>query len=251
MRYWNRKPASHDVAPEGHALSVGDVVRLLHSEFPDVSASSLRFLEQEGLVRPARSAGRQRLYRDEDVARIRLIKRLQSRRRYPLSEIRRMLGKLERATDVEAEIAFLESLHTPVSYDPAFVPLSADRLAAQTRLSPSAVARLTRMRLLLPQRDERGGQRFDEDDLAVARLVAAELGRGARLADFAPYAGAMRALVEEEFRLFLKLSGSLEPTVERARQLKEEADLVHTLLRAKLTRALLLRERANVRRSAR
>ncbi len=225
-------------------LSVGEIVKALRAEFPDVSASGLRFLEQEGLVRPARSPGGHRLYRAEDLARIRFIKRLQSRRHYPLAEIRRMLGKLDRATDVDAEIAFLESLHSPVAYDPSFRPLTSAQLATRAGLPAAAVARLVRMGLLFPQGDGGGRPRHDEDDLTLARLIAGELRRGARLADLVPYATAMRALVEEEFRLFLKLSGTTEPTPDRARELKEEADLVHTLLRAKITRLLLTRLRA-------
>ncbi len=53
----------------------------------------------------------------------------------------------------------------------------------------------------------------------------------------------MRALMQEEFNLFYKLVGEGEPTPERTRQLKETSDLVHALLRAKLTRQLLQSER--------
>jgi DNA-binding transcriptional MerR regulator len=99
-------------------LSIGDVIAVLSPEFPDITASSLRFLEKEGLLHPKRTPGGHRLYSDRDIAGIRLIKRLQLQRHYPLKTIRHMIGKLERAKDVEAEMAFLESLYAPLSYDP-------------------------------------------------------------------------------------------------------------------------------------
>lgn len=226
--------------------TVAAAVRLLRAEFPDVTASSLRFLEDEGLVHPARSPGGHRLYRDEDIARIRLVKRLQARH-YPLESIRRMTVKLEGAADVEGEIAFLESLHVPLSYDASFTPLDRAQLAARAGLSLSAALRLERMGLLFPRADGTGKSRYDEDDLKIAELVAAEMSRGAHVSDFTRYARAMRALVREEFALGRRLAGTGEPTAERGRELKEEADLVHALLRAKLTRELLERERRSGR----
>lgn len=75
-------------------VSIGTTVARLRAEFPDISISSLRFLEQEGLLQPARTAGRHRLFSNEDIARIRLIKRLQQRH-YTLAEIRAHLEKLD------------------------------------------------------------------------------------------------------------------------------------------------------------
>jgi MerR family regulatory protein len=36
-------------------LSIGDVLTLLHQEFPDVTISKIRFLESQGLVNPERT----------------------------------------------------------------------------------------------------------------------------------------------------------------------------------------------------
>lgn len=41
-----------------------------------VHQQTLRTYEREGLLTPARSAGRQRLYSDDDIARLRVIRRL-------------------------------------------------------------------------------------------------------------------------------------------------------------------------------
>lgn len=224
---------------QGQLYTIGQIVEQLQSEFPDLSPSSLRFLEKEGLLAPQRTPGGHRLYSDEDLNRIRLIKRLQSQRYYPLEIIRHMLVKLERAKDLETEMAFLESLYSPVTYDPQFMPLTREQLAERTGVSIGEITRLEEMGLLFPSSNGNGRRYYDEDDLKVTEMVAAELRLGAKLEDFAPYARAMRVLVQEELNLFYKLAGGSEPALERTRQLKETADLVHALLRAKLTRKMM------------
>ncbi len=224
---------------QGQLYTIGQIVERLQSEFPDLSPSSLRFLEKEGLLSPQRTPGGHRLYSDEDVTRVRLIKRFQSQRYYPLEIIRHMLVKLAQARDVEAEMAFLESLYSPVTYDPGFVPLTREQIAERTGLSSRDITRLEEMGLLFPTSNGNGHRYYDEDDLKVTEMVATELRLGAALDDFAAYAAAMRTLVQEEFNLFYKLAGGSKPALERTRQLKETADLVHTLLRAKLTRKLM------------
>ncbi len=226
---------------EERQYSIGEAVALLQSEFPDVSASSLRFLERAGLLHSRRTPGGHRVFSEADLARVRLIKRLQAERHYPLETIRHMLVKLEQAKDQTAEMAFLESLYSPLAYDPDFVPLAQEELARRTGLSVTDVGRLEKMGLLFPTTN--GQRRYDEDDVKVAQLVAREMQLGARLKDFVPYATAMQALMRAEFELFHKLMGAGTPAPERTRQLKETADLVHALLRAKLTRHLIQSER--------
>ncbi len=219
--------------------SIGAALEQLQPEFPDLTQSSLRFLEREGLIQPQRTEGGHRLYSDQDIARVRLIKRLQAQRYYPLDIIRHMLVKLERSKDVQAEMAFLESLYTPLTYDPSFAPLTREQLAARTGLSVADVGRLEEMGLVFSHSNGNGHRYYDEDDLKVAELVARELKLNARLEDFAPLGAAMRALTQEEFKLFRKLAGDGQPDIKRVHQLKETADLVHALLRAKLYRQMI------------
>lgn len=218
--------------------TIGETLAQLQTEFPDLTLSSLRFLEKEGLLQPQRTQGGHRLFNDEDIARIRLIKRLQSQRYYPLETIRHMLGKLKEAKNTEAEMAFLESLYTPLSYDPDFKPLSREQLSERTGISPADIVRLEEMGLLFPYANG-NGLRYDEDDLKMAELVARELKLNAVMDDFAPLGEAMRTLVQEEFVMFRKLAGEGQPAIERAQQLKDTADLVHALLRAKLYRNMI------------
>ncbi|HVL24309.1 MAG TPA: cobalamin-dependent protein [Thermomicrobiales bacterium] len=76
-------------------LPIGAVVAALQRDYPDVSHSSLRFLEREGLVTATRTPGGHRLYAPADVERIRHIKEWQ-RQRLSLDDIRQRLAALDR-----------------------------------------------------------------------------------------------------------------------------------------------------------
>ncbi|MCS7003495.1 MAG: MerR family transcriptional regulator [Dehalococcoidia bacterium] len=73
-------------------FGIGEAVERLRLEFPDVSISSLRFLEREGLLGPRRTAGGHRLFNEDDLDRVRLIKRHQAQHR-SLAEIRELLAR--------------------------------------------------------------------------------------------------------------------------------------------------------------
>jgi DNA-binding transcriptional MerR regulator len=64
-------------------IPIGRVVADLQGSYPDVTHSSLRFLEREGLVIPTRTPGGHRLYRPQDIERIRQIKAWQNGRNSP------------------------------------------------------------------------------------------------------------------------------------------------------------------------
>ena len=69
-------------------LRIGEVVRRLRDEFPDVSISKIRFLEDEGLLSPQRTPGGYRLFAEHDVERLVTILRLQRDEFLPLRVIR-------------------------------------------------------------------------------------------------------------------------------------------------------------------
>jgi methanogenic corrinoid protein MtbC1 len=82
-------------------LSIGHAVEELRRTHPDVSHSSLRFLEREGLIRATRTPGGQRLYSTADIERIRQIKVWQGQR-LSLEEIRERFDRLERLPEPAA-----------------------------------------------------------------------------------------------------------------------------------------------------
>jgi DNA-binding transcriptional MerR regulator len=72
-------------------LRIGEVVRRLRDEFPDISISKIRYLEDEGLLTPRRTQGGYRLFSVEDVGRLEMILRLQRDEFLPLRVIREEL----------------------------------------------------------------------------------------------------------------------------------------------------------------
>jgi DNA-binding transcriptional MerR regulator len=77
---------------ENRPLTIGAVCRLLGEEFPDISISKIRYLEDQGLLAPRRTPGRYRLYGEDDVDRLRTILRLQRDEFLPLRVIRQELA---------------------------------------------------------------------------------------------------------------------------------------------------------------
>jgi DNA-binding transcriptional MerR regulator len=73
-------------------LTIGAVCGLLKDEFPDVSISKIRYLEDQGLLAPKRTQGGYRLFSEDDVERLETILRLQRDEFLPLRVIRKELA---------------------------------------------------------------------------------------------------------------------------------------------------------------
>jgi DNA-binding transcriptional MerR regulator len=73
-------------------LHIGAVCRRLRDEFPDVSISKIRYLEDQGLIAPKRTRGGYRLFDEDAVERLRTILRLQRDQFLPLRVIRQELA---------------------------------------------------------------------------------------------------------------------------------------------------------------
>jgi DNA-binding transcriptional MerR regulator len=73
-------------------LTIGTVCRRLKAEFPDISISKIRYLEDQGLLTPKRTQGGYRLFSEEDVERLETILRLQRDEFLPLRVIREELA---------------------------------------------------------------------------------------------------------------------------------------------------------------
>ena len=73
-------------------MTIGAVCDTLRREFPDISISKIRYLEDQKLLSPRRTQGGYRLYSTADVARLRTILRLQRDEFLPLRVIRQELA---------------------------------------------------------------------------------------------------------------------------------------------------------------
>ena len=89
--------------------TIGAVCRRLKPEFPDISISKIRYLEDQGLLTPRRTQGGYRLFGEDDVERLDTILRLQRDEFLPLRVIRQQLatsvpkGKRRRRAELAAE----------------------------------------------------------------------------------------------------------------------------------------------------
>src|SRR5207253_4058687 len=78
-------------APSRPRLTIGAVCNALKDEFPAVSISKIRYLEDQGLLNPRRTQGGYRLFSEDDVERLETILRLQRDEFLPLRVIRQEL----------------------------------------------------------------------------------------------------------------------------------------------------------------
>jgi DNA-binding transcriptional MerR regulator len=94
--------ASPEPGARPKSLTIGAVCKALAQEFPDISISKIRYLEDQKLVNPRRTPGGYRLYTPGDVARLRTILRMQRDEFLPLRVIRQELAA---GRSGEAELA--------------------------------------------------------------------------------------------------------------------------------------------------
>lgn len=80
-------------------MSIGAVLALLRPEFPDVSISKIRFLEDQGLVEPERTPAGYRKFRPRDVERLRYVLGVQRDHYLPLRVIRDHLDAVDRGLE--------------------------------------------------------------------------------------------------------------------------------------------------------
>src|ERR1700749_2449520 len=110
--------ATENGRPRQKAITIGAVCKALELEFPDISISKIRYLEDQKLLTPRRTQGGYRLYTPDDVQRLRTILRLQRDEFLPLRVIRQELagGRNEREVGANGDARAL--LRTSVTRDP-------------------------------------------------------------------------------------------------------------------------------------
>ncbi|MDO9556910.1 MAG: MerR family transcriptional regulator [Coriobacteriia bacterium] len=97
-------------------MTIGEVVELLQERFSDLSISKVRFLEEEGLVTPDRTAGGYRKFSSADVKRLELALKLQKEHFMPLAVIREKLADYDKGrvpAELETVVAHAETMSLP------------------------------------------------------------------------------------------------------------------------------------------
>ncbi|GAB3621170.1 MerR family transcriptional regulator [Glutamicibacter sp. PS] len=94
-----RSPRFEEIRPQSAraaALNIGEVLSELKTEFPRVTASKIRFLEDKGLISPQRTSAGYRKYSPADVTRLRFILAVQRDQYLPLKVIKDHLDSVDR-----------------------------------------------------------------------------------------------------------------------------------------------------------
>ena len=122
-------------------MRISDVLGDLSGDFPTVTPSKLRFLEEQGLVEPRRTPGGYRQYSPADVERLRYVLRQQRDRYLPLKVIGEQLAALDAG---QQEQALTPRLATQDGERTGRRPSrpTVESLAAQTGTSTSFVEEL-------------------------------------------------------------------------------------------------------------
>jgi len=76
-------------------LSIGQVLTQLRIQFPDLTSTKLRYLEEEGLITPTRLSSGYRSYSVNDINRIRMVLTLQRDHFLPLRVIHGILSEVD------------------------------------------------------------------------------------------------------------------------------------------------------------
>lgn len=149
------------------ALTIGAVAKVLNKEFPDISISKIRYLEDQKLVNPRRTPGGYRLYSQDDVERLRTILRLQRDEFLPLRVIRQELAS-GRASDPSSSPA--GSARRARLVTKSGTTLDLEGLAEEAGVSEATLRELGEFGLIEIARTE-VDQVFDETDVAIVRAA--------------------------------------------------------------------------------
>jgi DNA-binding transcriptional MerR regulator len=162
--------------PRQKAVTIGAVCKALHQEFPDISISKIRYLEDQKLLAPRRTQGGYRLYTQSDIDRLRTILRLQRDEFLPLRVIRQELAGGRSERDVAAPAAERPSgRRAGVNVRGSGSLYSLDDVVEETGAEPKLVRELVDFGVI--KGEARGGtQYFDETEREIVRAVS-ELAR--------------------------------------------------------------------------
>lgn len=139
--------------PIGDRLSIGAVLGRLREEFPDVTISKIRFLESEGLVRPARTASGYRQFTTADVERLRFVLAAQRDRYLPLKVIKEQLDAADGTSDRPPVLRAVPADGLPTAEDFAEQPIrrmTREELLETAGIEASVLAELEEFGLVRP-----------------------------------------------------------------------------------------------------
>lgn len=151
------------------SMRISDVLAALQIEFPAVTTSKLRFLEEQGLVEPVRTQAGYRQYSPADIERLRFVLRQQRDKYMPLKVIGERLAAMDAGEDDETTPR--ARLATRDGEPETAHRLTAQSLAAEAGVEEAFVGELVAAGVLAP----RANGSFDpwaRDVVATAAALA-------------------------------------------------------------------------------
>jgi DNA-binding transcriptional MerR regulator len=170
-------PEPDDERPRPKAVTIGAVCKALHQEFPDISISKIRYLEDQKLLAPRRTQGGYRLYTQSDIARLRTILRLQRDEFLPLRVIRQELagGRAEHDDPIPAAGERSAPRRAGVRVHDSGSLYSLDDVVEDTGADPKLVRELVEFGVIKGE-NRSGTPYYDETEREIIRAVS-ELAR--------------------------------------------------------------------------
>lgn len=160
---------------------IGQVCDLLREEFPDISISKLRFLQDKGIVEPARTPGGYRMYSRADVAALREALIMQRDQFMPLRVIRNELRRRMQERDAGAG-STVDATARRVGTMPAAGAVqlrgeqqlvSAEALVRSAGVSHEFLEACRAADIVSGRRDADGLMLFSADEVGLVQLAAA------------------------------------------------------------------------------
>ena len=208
-------------------LTIGKVVKKLQQQYPDLSISKVRYLQDEGLLNPARTPSGYRLYSQRDVRRLETNLYLQKNRFLPLSVIRE---ELERADSGQApvEAAGVETVSLPAEDAELARKLHPiDRMPELVGASVSFVRQLSEAGVIELRRSPHGRDLVDGRDFPLIRVCdeLRHFGIGPKnLRQYVIAANRESAMFEQALVVFARKGGGVEiEDTDAARQRFDQA----------------------------
>ncbi|KRE76834.1 MerR family transcriptional regulator [Arthrobacter sp. Soil763] len=179
-------------------LNIGEVLAQLSDDFPGMTASKIRFLEEKGLINPQRTPAGYRQYSEGDVERLRFVLALQRDQYLPLKVIKDYLDAIDRGERPENLPPGVTVSPRAVSDQLAAELNSRGRLLSEEQLRTESGASVPLLESLLSFGliDHVNGA-FDEHALQVARACVQLEGHGLEPRHLRPF----QAAADREFGL--------------------------------------------------
>jgi DNA-binding transcriptional MerR regulator len=167
------EPAPEAPSRPEKALTIGAVVKSLTPEFPDISISKVRYLEDQKLLTPRRTPGGYRLYTAGDVARLRTILRLQRDEFLPLRVIRQELaaGRTEAEVEPPPGGDSRASKRATFSLRETGATYTLDEVIEETGAEGRLVAELEEWGIVVATKGSDGTKLYDQTDREIVRAV--------------------------------------------------------------------------------